>query len=477
MIRVLSVASECAPLVKTGGLADVVGALPHALRKQDVEVRTVLPGYPAILAAVDWVDDVMHEDDLFGGRVEVFHARAAGLELLVVKADHLFGRDGAIYLNSEGADWSDNAERFACLSWMAARLAVEPHGGWQADIVHCHDWQAGLVPLYLRTLPGGGRVRTLITIHNIAFQGLAPVEKLERLRIPGWAFTPDGAEYWGKISPLKAGLVYADRLSTVSPTYALELMTPAFGMGLDGVIRERAADLCGILNGIDLDVWSPEHDGSIERYGAPEGKAANKAALRDLFGLPEGGGPLAVVISRLSEQKGLDLLIEALPSFLDAGGQLALLGSGDRALETRFRDLAETHAQVGVHIGYNEALSHRMMAGADAILVPSRFEPCGLTQLYGLRYGTVPVVALTGGLADTVIHANDAALKRGVATGLQFAPVTAEALKGALARLVELHAQPEVWRTLQTNAMSHPVGWESSAATYAALYQDMMAPA
>ncbi|WP_099827436.1 glycogen synthase GlgA [Oceaniglobus indicus] len=479
MIRVLSVASECAPLVKTGGLADVVGALPHALEGQGIEMRTMLPGYPAVMARIEKVADILHEDDLFGGRVAVIHARAGGLDLLVVQADHLFARDGSIYLNAAGDDWSDNAERFAALSWMAARVACEGVGGWQPDILHCHDWQAGLVPVYLRRMDG--RAKTILTIHNIAFQGLAPAAKLDRLRIPAEVFTPERVEYWGRISPLKAGLTMCDRLTTVSPTYALELMTPEFGMGLDGVMRDRAGVLSGILNGIDLDVWNPAADPpfhpAITPYSDPAGKAANKAALRRACGLPETDGPLACVVSRLSEQKGLDLLIEALPGYLAQGGQLALLGSGDRALQQQFHDLAQREDGVSVTIGYDEELSHRFMAGADAILVPSRFEPCGLTQLYGLRYGTIPVVALTGGLADTVITANDAALKAGVATGLQFAPATAAALSGALSRLLMLYGKPEIWQALQRNAMAHPVGWQTSAAEYAALYREMLTDA
>lgn len=472
MIRVLSVASECAPLIKTGGLADVVGALPHALTFEGVKMTTLLPGYPAVLSAVAWGDVVAEEDDLFGGPAQVQRARAAGLDLLILRAPHLYERDGAIYLNAVGKDWSDNPERFAALSWMAARLAAE--GLVEVDVLHCHDWQAGLAPLYLREMGGTGRIGTVLTIHNIAFQGLAPASRLDALHLPQWAFSQSGAEYWGQISALKTGLVFADKITTVSPTYAHELTMPEFGMGLEGVIRERAGDLSGILNGIDTDAWDPARDPAINSYDAPAGKAANKTALRAEFGLPDKDGPLAIVISRLSDQKGLDLLIEALPGFLALGGQLALLGSGDPALETTFTALAGREPNVAVHIGYDEALSHRMMAGADVILVPSRFEPCGLTQLYGLRYGTLPLVALTGGLADTVISANDAALKAGVATGWQFSPITAPALAGALGRMVTLYADPAIWKKMQANAMAHPVGWAGSAPQYGALYRSVI---
>ncbi|WP_226780828.1 glycogen synthase GlgA [Oceaniglobus trochenteri] len=474
MMQVLSVASECAPLVKTGGLADVVGALPGAMAGQGVAMRSLIPGYPSVLARADLGKVVLAEDDLFGGRGEVVEARAGTLDLLILRAPHLYDRPGSIYLNAAGQDWSDNPERFAALSWMAARIAREGAEGWRPRILHCHDWQAGLAPAYLRGL-GIHDVQSILTIHNVAFHGLAPAAKLDGLRLAHWMFTPEGLEFWGQISALKAGLVYADKLTTVSPTYARELLTPDFGMGLDGVLRARAGDLSGILNGIDLEVWNPATDPEIAPYRSLEGKAENKARLLDEFGLPEGDGPLAVLISRLSEQKGLDLLIDALPGFLARGGRLALLGSGDKGLERAFSDLANHYDNLAVRIGYDEALSHRMMAGGDAILVPSRFEPCGLTQLYGLRYGTVPLVALTGGLADTVIPANDAALRAGVATGIQFAPVTAQALSAALDQLCALYAQPETWNRIQRNAMAHPVGWETSAADYAALYRTVTA--
>jgi starch synthase len=298
---------------------------------------------------------------------------------------------------------------------------------------------------------------------------------MNALRLDTRRFTPEGFEFYGRVSALKAGLVGADKLTTVSPTYAEELLRPEFGMGLDGVMRARRDDTSGILNGIDEEVWGPAADPEVIPYEDPAGKAANKARLREEFGLPEASGPLCVVVSRLTEQKGLDLLIEALPALLSRGGQLAVLGSGEAWMEDAFRR-ATTSGQIGARIGYDEALSHRMMAGGDAILVPSRFEPCGLTQLYGLRYGTVPLVALTGGLADTVINASPAALAAGVATGLQFHPVTADSLRGALARLCDLYADADAWAGLQRNAMRQPVGWASSAKAYARLYRDL-APA
>ena len=468
MTRILSVTSECVPFVKTGGLADVAGALPGALAPLGHEMRTLLPGYPAVLKGLRKPQAIREEDDLFGGPARVLYAKSKGLMLYVVEADHLFGRSGSPYLDESGKDYPDNPERFAALSWVAMLLARDGADDWAPDVVHVHDWQGGFAPYYLKK--NEVDVPSVLTIHNIAFHGLAPADRLRALRLDPADFTQTGFEYWGQIGALKAGLQYATALTTVSPTYARELTTPEFGMGLDGVLRGRSGDLSGILNGIDLDVWDPRTDPEIVTYKTPRGKGRAKARLRKEFGLPDAEGPLAVVVSRLSHQKGLDLLLEALPAFIDRGGQLAVLGSGDKALEDAFSKAAAEHAHVAVRIGYDEALSHRMMAGADAILVPSRFEPCGLTQLYGLRYGTVPVVAATGGLVDTVIPASPMALRSGVATGLQVAPLTSHALAGALTQLTELYADVDTWAMLQSNGMRQSVGWEASAAEYAALY-------
>jgi len=473
MMRVLSVASECAPLVKTGGLADVVGALPAALAAQGVTVRTLLPGYPAVIAALTSPAILWEEADLFGGAAQVLAATVAGLDLIVIAAPHLYDRPGSIYLGPDGRDWPDNPERFAALSWIAARIGAQGAGGWLPQVIHAHDWQAGFVPEYLHAMGASTRVGTILTIHNIAFHGMVDAARIDALRLPRHRYAKDGFEFWGRISALKAGLMGVDRLTTVSPTYAAELMTDQFGMGLDGVMRLRRGVLSGILNGIDDVVWNPATDGAIARpYAAPQGKAANKAALQAEMGLSPATGPLCVVISRLTEQKGLDLLLDALPVLLQRGGQLAVLGSGERWMEDAFRNAARD-ADVAVSIGYDEGLSHRMIAGGDAILVPSRFEPCGLTQLYGLRYGTIPLVALTGGLADTVIPASPAALAVGVASGIQFHPVTADALRGALGRLCDLFANADQWAQMQRNAMRQPVGWGPSAAAYARLYAEV----
>ena len=469
MTQVLSVTSECVPLIKTGGLADVAGALPAALAPYGVMMRTLLPGYRVVMEAQGKAAPVVAElGDLFGGPARIRRGALGRAVLYILDAPHLFDRDGGPYLGPDGKDWPDNPQRFAALDKAAAIIARDGIEGWRPQILHLHDWQAGLTPVYLRQL-GVRDVRTLLTIHNIAFQGLAPAHMLGALQLPAHLFTPQGFEYWGRISALKAGIVFADKVSTVSPTYAEELMTPEFGMGMEGVLTDRGGDFVGILNGIDLETWTPP-------YVDAKGKAQARARLRAEFGLPEADGPLCVVISRLSEQKGLDLLIEALPALVENGGQLAVLGTGDPGLEAALRAAAERNpANVALRIGYDEALAHRMVEGGDAILVPSRFEPCGLTQMYGLRYGTLPVVSLTGGLADTVINASAAAIGAGVATGLQFHPVTAQALARTLERLVALYRQPVLWQAMVANAMAQPVGWDASAKAYADLFETMAA--
>lgn len=476
MKRVLSVASECVPLVKTGGLADVVGALPGALAGQGWEMRVLLPAYRALRPlCADW-PEVFAQDDLFGGRGVVKAGEVAGIAVLLLDAPHLYDREGGPY-NSGGADWPDNPQRFAALSWVAAEIAR--HGlsdGWRPQVLHAHDWQAGFAPAYLAF--GGPRdVGSVITIHNIAFQGWAEAAMLSTLRLPAHEFHAASLEYYGGLSSLKAGMVTADRITTVSPRYAEELMRPEFGMGLQGIVAARAAEVQGILNGVDEGVWSPEAEAVPYTATRIKGKAANRAALCAEFRLEEVPGPLAIVVSRLTDQKGMDLLPEVLPDFIAAGGGLALLGSGDPVLEAAMLDLAARFpGRVGVRIGYDEGLSHRMFAGADAVLVPSRFEPCGLTQMYGLRYGTIPVVAAVGGLADTVITANPAALAAGTATGITFHPTDATAFAGALRQLGTLYADPKLWAQIRRRAMAQPVGWAASAAAYARLYESILRP-
>ncbi len=473
--RVLSVASEAVPLIKTGGLADVAGALPGALAGEGWDMRVMLPAYPGLAAKLRKATEIWSAQDLFGGPARVLRGEAGGVAFLLLEAPHLYDRKGGPY-SADGHDFPDNAERFAALSWAAAELARGGGAdGWVPEILHAHDWQAGLAPAYLRYGPET-RVKTVLTIHNIAFQGVAPAHKLGVLRLPGWAFSAEQLEYYGSISTLKAGLVTADAITTVSPTYAEELMRPEFGMGMEGVISHRANDLHGILNGVDEAVWSPAIDPNITEYSAGnlKGKSANRAILAAEFGLTPGDGPLAIVVSRLTDQKGVDLLAAVLPDFIEAGGSLAVLGTGDPVLERAILAAAERWpGRVGVRVGYDEALSHRMFAGGDAVLVPSRFEPCGLTQMYGLRYGTIPVVAATGGLNDTVIGATPASLSAKAATGISFHPVDKTAFRGALRRLTQLYADRPLWTALMKRAMKAEVGWATPAARYATLYRSL----
>lgn len=475
----LSVASEIYPLVKTGGLADVVGALPGALAPHHVTLLTLIPGYPAVLKALESVETAHEFPELFGGPARLLAARKGELQLLVLDAPHLYDRPGTPYVGPDGNDWPDNAQRFAALAKVGAELGQGLLPGFVPDLVHAHDWQAGLTAAYLhysdRPRPG-----TVFTVHNLAFQGQFPHELLPALDLPPNSFTVDGVEYYGAIGFLKAGLLLSDRITTVSPSYALEIQAQDAGMGLDGLLRQRSHHLHGIINGIDETVWDPASD---TRIPAPystrklHARAVNKAALREHFGLRSETDRLLVgVISRLSWQKGLDMLLETMPVLAAEGIQLALLGTGDADLEAAFRQVAQSHpGQIGVAIGYDENLAHLIQAGADALLVPSRFEPCGLTQLCALRYGTVPVVARVGGLSDTVIDANEMAIAAGVATGVQFAPVTAEMLAAALIRTKQLYADRTVWKALQRNGMRADVSWRRPAEHYAQLYRELIA--
>ena len=480
-LKVLSVASEIFPLVKTGGLADVVGALPAALAREGVEIRTVVPGYPAILAKLTNAQPAHAYDDLFGGPARVLAGKASGLDLFAVDAPHLYDRPGNPYLGPDGLNWPDNAQRFAALARVGADIGLGAVDAFRPQVVHAHDWQAALAAAYLY-YADGPRPGTAITIHNIAFQGHFPSSIFGELGLPPYAFTIDGVEYFGGVGYLKAALRLSDRITTVSPTYAREIMTPEFGMALDGLLRSRAAVMQGIVNGIDDMVWNPATDAALpQTYSALriDMRVRNKTALQTQMGLaPSVDRPLFGVISRLSDQKGLDLLLQALPDLIAKGGQLALLGSGDPLLETGFSAAATARPDsVGCVLGYDEKLAHLIQAGADFIVVPSRFEPCGLTQLCALRYGAPPIVARVGGLADTVINANEAATAAGVATGVQFYPPSTDALTYALDRALEIGRDPAVTRRLRLNGMRSDVSWRGPAKRYAALYRDLAGPA
>nr|WP_314069771.1 glycogen synthase GlgA [uncultured Roseococcus sp.] len=477
--RVLAVASEGFPFVKTGGLADVVGALPGALAPEGIAVTTMLPGYPAVMAALGPVEASETVADLFGAPARLVRAQAAGRDLLVLDAPHFFARSGSPYLSPTGGDWPDNAMRFAALGRAVAQ-AVPGLGAMAGfDAVHAHDWQAGLAPAYLRF--SGSNVPTLFTIHNLAFQGQFPADVFGLLGLPAAAFRTEGLEYFGMVGYLKSGIWFADRVSTVSPGYAAEIRTPQWGMGLDGLLRGRGGALSGILNGLDTAEWDPSADAHLparfEAKTAAAARARNKAELQRRMGLAAApDAPLFVFIGRLAWQKGVDLILEALPAILDQGGQLAVLGSGERALENRVHGAtAAQTGRVGSYIGFDEGLARLCYGGADFVLMPSRFEPCGLGQLCALRYGAPPVVAHVGGLADSVVDANEMALASGVGTGFNFAPVGHEMLSAAIERAIGVYREPALMRQVQANAMAQDVSWTRSAAKYAAIFREMVA--
>ena len=477
MIEVLSVAAEIYPLIKTGGLADVAGALPRAVAPRGISMRTLVPGYPAVTAQMAGGRVVAEFANHFGGTARLVAGQAAGLDLIVLDAPHLFDRPGNPYLAPDGSDWPDNWQRFAALGFAAYELGRGLVEGYRPQILHAHDWQAGLVPAYV-AYNAPTRVKTVQTVHNLAFQGVFGWDIFNDLRLDFQAAEQGAIEYFGSIGYLKAGLRCADALSTVSPSYAEEIRTAAYGMGLEGLLRERADDLHGILNGIDDVAWNPARDPALARTYAANSthlRAANKAALVERFGLEAGPGPLFAVVSRLTWQKGIDLLVACIDGLVAQGGRLAVLGSGDVALENAIRGAAMRHpGRVGIVSGYDEDLAHLLQGGADIIAIPSRFEPCGLTQLCGLRYGCVPLVSRVGGLADTVIDANEAAVEAGAATGIAFAPATQEALAEAIRRAVQLFGRKKIWNKMQRRGMKTDVSWEASARKYAKLYANLL---
>jgi starch synthase len=476
--RVLHVAAEVFPLVKTGGLADVAAALPVAQAAQGADVRLLLPGLPAVLEGVQGARPVIDVGNAYGAlRVRLLLARmpGSGLPVYVLEAPYLFRRAGNPYLAPDGEEWPDNLQRFALLGWVAAHLAADDADpNWAPQIVHAHDWHAALACALMADHPATAAA-SVFTVHNLAFQGLFPMHDWPLLGLRSRHMSPAGIEYHGQLSFMKAGLQYARHVTTVSPSYAREIATAEFGCGLEGVIRARGDEVSGILNGIDTETWNPATDPALaERYDAarPGGKLACRHALQRELGLAvDDGALLLVVVSRLSAQKGLDLVLGALQELLALGVQLAVQGTGEPVLEAAFRMAAQAHAgRVAVHIGYDEARAHRLIAGADAILVPSRFEPCGLTQLYGLRYGSLPIVRRVGGLADTV---TDAAAPG--ATGFVFGAATPAALQEAVARAVAQRRSGAAWRAMQQTAMAQSLSWAGPSKEYLALYERLLA--
>ena len=477
-MNVLSIVSEVFPLIKTGGLADVAGALPKALRLQGIHVLTLLPGYPGVLERLPDRVEIGLLDGLLGHRAIVSRATAYGLDLLVLEIPELYEREGGPYLDQHGHDHADNWLRFAVLSLAGARIALGHLAEGRADIVHVHDWQTALVPVYLRyafrsTLP------VVCTVHNLAFQGQFSPDIGPRLELPAGALGIDCLEYYGGVGYLKGGLLCSDVVTTVSPTYAREVLSAELGMGLDGVLQARRSALYGIVNGIDSDIWNPASDSMIPRqYDARSlaRRQENRAAVLQRFGLPDANGPLFAALTRLTWQKGADMLAEVAEEIVRQGGQLVVCGQGDWEIEAALRECAWRYRdRVGVHIGYSEEFAHLIVSGCDVLMQPSRFEPCGLTQLYAMRYGAIPLVGRTGGLAETIIDANDAAMARNVATGFQFHPVDPHSFREAVRRACEAFEDREAWSSLQRQAMKADFSWDRSAFQYAQLFEALRA--
>lgn len=475
-LKVLFATSEVAPLNKTGGLADVSGALLAALRAIGVDVRIIVPGYNQVMAQLAQHEVVATWDALpgFAPARLLSAAMANGVPLLVLDSPSMYQREGGPYQDADGIDWPDNAQRFGLLSKVAAVLGSSASPlDWHPDLVHCNDWQTGLTPAYLHFAPGA--VPGVMAIHNLAFQGIFPAATVPQLHLPSSCFAIDGAEFYGSLSFLKAGLFYADHITTVSPNYAKEIQQEELGFGMQGLLTTRSNDLTGILNGIDTGEWNPATDPYLaKQYSSANmaGKAANKEALQSRFGLNlDPDMPLLGVISRFTEQKGLDLLLEIAPRLTDLPVQLVMLGSGDAKMQKTARDLSHRYpGKIGAHIGFSESLAHQIEAGADMFVMPSRFEPCGLNQLYSQRYGTPPIVHATGGLADSVVDCSGATLLDGTASGFSFSGMTAENLYTAIQRAVGLYHDKIKWKALCKNCMDKDFSWQSSAEAYRVVY-------
>ena len=483
-MRVLFASSEVYPLVKTGGLADVSGALPAALIESGLDVRVLLPGYAEAMDKAEGKRTVGSLGDPLGVGAEAklvsTKLPGSGVPVWLIDCPSLYHRQGGPYQDVDGSDYADNALRFGLLSWAAAHLSTQGSPvKWHPEVLHCHDWQSGLAPAYLNAWNVVDRPATVFTIHNIAYQGQFPADTVPRLGLPWAMYTMAGLEYWNTMSFLKAGLVYSDKLTPVSPRYAREIQAAPHGSGMEGVLAERAAGLSGILNGADYAVWDPATDANIpHRYPALDyaaGKAANKAALQAELGLEQNpDAPLLIIVSRLNDLKGMDLVLAVLPAILRQGAQLAVVGTGDRALEEGFKAAAAaTPSQVSVTIGYSETLAHRLMAAGDILVMPSRFEPCGLTQLYAMRYGTVPLVHVTGGLADTVVDTTYDGMMTGTATGFAFEHANAGAFQWTVERALGMYRQPEQWRKVQLACVTQDFTWGRSANRYIELYRSL----
>ncbi len=476
-LKVLFATPECAPLVKTGGLGDVSASLPPALRSLAIDARVILPGYPAVLAGNRGAAE-LGRAVVLGQQVRLLEdALPTGVPLLIIDCPSLFARSGGPYQADDGADWADNALRFGVLSRVAALLgSARSPVKWRPDVVHAHDWPAALAPVYLQ-FDKKPHAASLLTIHNLAFQGTFEFARIGGLELPAESLGTHGLEFYGRHSFLKGGLVYADAINTVSPTYAREIQGEELGFGMDGVLRERSDRLFGVLNGIDTVTWDPENDHHIpSRYGAGslERKAANKGALRERMGLVGSGNkPLFAMVTRLTHQKGIDIVVAAAEKILALGVQIGVCGTGDKELVGKLRGLQARHPQdVGLSISFDEPLAHLIEAGADAFLMPSRYEPCGMNQMYSQRYGTPPIANATGGLVDTVFDEQRAV---DVApTGFLMNEATPDALVEACTRAASAFRDPAKWRTLQINGMARDFGWGTAARKYQEIYEKLV---
>jgi starch synthase len=478
-MRVLQISAEIFPLLKTGGLADIAGALPVALNAAGCDVRVLLPGFAPIL---DDLRDSFVTAELmapWGERLVLRqgHLASLGVMAYVIDVPALYGRAGSPYEDSHRQPYTDNYRRFALLGWVGAGLAGGLDGRWRPRVVHSHDWHAALTSAYMAFLPAQRlHVASVYTVHNLAYQGLFAPRHFYELGLPPAAFAVDGLEFHGQMSFMKAGLYYSDHITTVSPTYAREIQTYEQGCGLDGLLRVRSDELTGILNGVDEAVWNPANDPAIvEDFDAlkPAGKALCKKVLQQELGLTvQASKPLFGIVSRLTEQKGLHLVLGVLDELVARGGQLVVLGAGDATLEAAFRARAQTYPHaVSVHIGYDEHYAHRIFAGTDVTMVPSRFEPCGLTQMYGLKYGSLPLVHHVGGLADTVVNCSLEYLADETANGFVFHHFDSSSMMRAVLRAFALYARKSEWQTVRARAMSQSLGWGNAAKQYVDLYR------
>ena len=479
MSKVLYISSEAFPLVKTGGLGDVAGSLPSALLKKSQDVRLLLPAYPEVLYKIT-KNKIIAESSYYNQPVKIIETRLPGSNVIVwlVDCPTIFNRPGGPYTDDHGRAWHDNALRFAIFCHAAVDISLNKlTPDWQPDVVHCNDWQSGLVPALLSLHTK--RPATIFTIHNLAYQGVFDQQTFADLHLPNELWHMNGLEFHGQLSFIKGGLAYADKITTVSPSYADEILQPEYGYGLDGLLKSRSKHLSGILNGIDEKHWNPGTDHHLkQKYNrrSLDKKSVNKTELQKKLSLPvDASIPMIGMISRLVEQKGLDIILQSLPTLLTIPVQLVILGTGETHYEILLAEWAQKYPdRLKVNIGYNESLAHRIEAASDIYLMPSTFEPCGLNQLYSLRYGTLPIVTPVGGLADTVTDASEKNIDNGTANGFVLKEQSAAALLVAIKHALTLYQKPAIWRQLQTNAMSGDFSWETSAEHYITLYKQAL---